>query len=24
LNQDISPNPYAAELTGIIVLAEED
>ena len=24
LNQDISPNPYVAELTGIIVLAEED
>ncbi|HLH56661.1 MAG TPA: hypothetical protein VKY92_23955 [Verrucomicrobiae bacterium] len=24
LNQDISPNPYVAELTGFIVLAEED
>jgi hypothetical protein len=24
LNQDISPNPYVAELTGIIVLAEEE
>ena len=24
LNQDISPNPYVAELTGMIVLAEED
>ena len=24
LNQDISPNPYVAEVTGIIVLAEED
>ena len=24
LNQDISPNPYVAELTGILVLAEEN
>jgi hypothetical protein len=24
LNQDISPNPYVAELTGTIVLAEDD
>lgn len=24
LNQDVSPNPYVAQLTGIIVLAEED